>query len=40
MSTVSDRITPKEDICYFCKCVDKQEDLVGAGTLYTTKARA
>ena len=40
MSNISDRVTPKEDICCFSKCDDKQENLVGAGILYKSKIRA
>ena len=33
MSTASSKVTPEEGVCCFCKCVDKQETLVAAGTL-------
>ena len=39
MSTASNEVTSDQGICYFCKCIDKQENLVAAGTLYATKTK-
>ena len=39
MSTESNEVTSYQGICCFCKCIVKQENLVAAGTLYTTKTK-
>ena len=39
MSKVSFEVTSDQGICCFCKCIDKQEKLVVAGTLYATKTK-
>ena len=37
LSTALNEVTSDQGICCFCKCINKQENLVAAGTLYTTK---
>ena len=40
-STVSPNIEmPNQAVCYFCKCIDIQENLVAAGTVNATKTKA
>ena len=39
LSTESNEVTSYQGICCFGKCIDKQENLVAAGTLYTTKTK-
>ena len=39
LSTVSFEVTSEHDICYFFKCIDKQENLIAARTLYATKTK-
>ena len=38
-STPSNKVTSGQGICYLCKCIDKQENVVAAVTLYATKAK-
>ena len=38
LSAVSNEVTSDQGICCFCKCIDKQENLVEGGTLYATKS--
>ena len=38
-STASNKVTSGQDICYLCNCIDKQENVVAAVTLYATKAK-
>ena len=39
LSTASNEVTFDQCICSFCKCIDKQENLVAAGILYATKTK-
>ena len=39
MSTTPSKVTPEEGVFCFCKCVDKQKNLVAAATLYATKTK-
>ena len=39
LSTASNEVTSDQGICCFCKCIDKQENLVAARTLYATKIK-
>ena len=40
-STVSPNIEmPNQAVCYFCKCIDIQENLVAAGTVNATETKA
>ena len=36
---VSFEVTSDQDLGCFCKCIDKQENLVAAWTLYATKTK-
>ena len=38
-STASNEVTSDQGICFFYKCIDKQENLVVAGTIYATKTK-
>ena len=39
MPTASNAVPSEQGICFFCKCIDKQENLVAAGTIYETKTK-
>ena len=39
LSTASNEVTSDQVICSFGKCIDKQENLVAAGTLYAIKTK-
>ena len=40
MSTASNEVTSDQIICCFCKCINKQGNIVAAETLYATKTKA
>ena len=39
LTMVSNEVNPEQAICCFCKCIDKQENVVAAETPYTTKPK-
>ena len=39
MSIALNEVTSDQGICCFCKFIDKQKNLVAAGTLYVTKTK-
>ena len=39
LSTASNEVTSRQGICCFYKCIDKQENIVAAGTPHATKTK-